>query len=300
MTARQVMAATAAMTVGMGGGLWAYFEHRQPPTVVGAAPVEAPELDAGRIAWCAEGLEPLNGGGCFASATFAPRPAPLLIYLHGLFEPSATEDELDRQRRVAQHATARGFAVLALRGRLGLCSGPYATWYCWPSNERIADAGPGMVDEWGPSLRAADKLRGGAGKRYVLGFSNGAFFSGLLAVRALFTAEAFAIAGGGPVEPVHALGSMPPLLLLSADDDPSQEGMLLFDRELTREGWPHDTYSRDGNHALLDPDIEAALTFFLRIRTEKLPLTPPLSTHVPRPHVPDAAAAPEPEPGDPE
>jgi predicted esterase len=86
------------------------------------------------------------------------------------------------------------------------------------------------------------------------------------------------------VESVHALGAKPPLLLMSADEDPSQEGMLRFDDELTRDGWLHENYSRAGTHELTDDEIEAALTFFVRLRREQLPLAPPLSTHRPRVH----------------
>src|SRR5262249_46777228 len=138
------------------------------------------------------------------------------------------------------HATARGFAVLALRGRLGECNArpELATWYCWPSNERTAHDAPDFVAAWGPALREAERRSGGP--RMVLGFSNGAFFAGLLAVRAHFEAAAFVVAHGGPVEPVRAAGAKPPLLLMSADEDVSTEGMMRFDTLLAREAWPHE------------------------------------------------------------
>jgi hypothetical protein len=69
--------------------------------------------------FCASGLQPVAGGACYAAPHDAPpdSPLPLVIYLHGLFEKGPMEDEeRDRQRRVARQATARGFAVLALRG----------------------------------------------------------------------------------------------------------------------------------------------------------------------------------------
>jgi len=235
------------------------------------------------IAWCAEGLVPINGGGCFAAPASGAKDAPLIVYLHGIYDKGADADELDRQRRVAALARQRGFAVLALRGLEGGCSteAELATKFCWPSNERTAARGPETVEAWKPSLRAAAG-RGAGGPRYVLGFSNGGFFAGLLAVRGWFDAKAFAIGNAGPVEPVHALGAKAPLLLMSADEDPSQEGMMRFDDELTREGWLHENYSRAGTHALTDDEIEAALTFFVRLREERLPLAPPLSSHRPR------------------
>jgi dienelactone hydrolase len=137
------------------------------------------------------------------------------------------------------------------------------------------------VGEWKPALRAAARA-GAGGRRYVLGFSNGGFFAGLLAVRALFDADAFVVGNAGPVEPVHALGTKPPLLLMSADDDASQDGMMRLDDELTREGWLHENYARAGTHELTDDEIDAALTFFVRLRSEKLPFSTPLSSHRPR------------------
>jgi predicted esterase len=257
--------------------------YARPSPPVPAQPETVAEEDAGVIEWCAEGLVPIHGGGCFASPPGEEaKRAPLIVYLHGIYDEHADAEELDRQHRVAKRATARGFAVLALRGVLGGCSmePDLATKFCWPSNERTAARGPETVGEWTPALRAAARL-GASGPRYVLGFSNGGFFSGLLAVRGWFDATAFVIASGGPVEPVHALGAKRPLLLMSADDDPAQDGMMHLDDELTREGWLHESYWGAGAHQLTDPEVDAALTFFVRLRDEKLPLDPPLSTHRP-------------------
>jgi predicted esterase len=202
---------------------------------------------------------------------------------------------MDRQHRVAERATAHGFAVLALRGKVGECitSPELATWFCWPSNEHTASDAPAFVASWAPALRAAEQRTGAGGKRFVLGFSNGAYFSGLLAVGAHFGASAFAVANGGTVEPVHAAGAKPPIILLSADSDESQPGMIQFDAELTREQWPHEVYARAGGHALQNEDIDAVLSFFVRSQVEKVPLSPPITTHRPQPHVatPDAAEA---------
>lgn len=225
--------------------------------------------------WCAPGFEPIRGGGCFASAGGSP-DAPLVVYLHGRYARDAASDEIDRQRRLGARATALGYTVLALRGRLHTCTAPaLADWYCWPSNETNADAGPEFVDRWAVALAAAqERIR--PRHRFLLGFSNGGYFAGLIASRGLFDVDAVVVAHGGPVEPVRALRSALPLLLLSADDDIAQDEMIRFDEELTREHWAHDSYARDGSHGLTDTDIDAALTFFGRA-SESLPLSPPLS-----------------------
>ena len=242
---------------------------------VGGAPLDS---------FCASGLQPLAGGACYAAPHDAPRDSalPLVIYLHGFFEKGAMEDEeRDRQRRVARQATARGFAVLALRGAEGTCHSERPALVCWPSNERSADKAPAVVEAWQPALQYAEK-RHPFTDEYVLGFSNGGYFAGLIAERALYKANAFVIAHAGPVEPVKGIGSTPPLLLMSADEDISQEGMVQLDDELARDDWPHDHYVREGGHALPDSDIDVALTFFERTRTETLPLRPPISSRVPR------------------
>jgi len=288
--------------VGVGAGalafagaplLWFALASTRGGSPPAPPPPPAPEEDAAIVPWCADGLEAIRGGGCFARPHDGRDPhATLVLYLHGMYERDAFPEELDRQRRVAKRATARGFGVLALRGRLGECNArpELATWYCWPSNERTAGDAPDFVAAWSAALREAESRTGG-GPRVVLGFSNGAFFAGLLAVRAHFEASAFVVAHGGPVEPVRALGAKPPLLLMSADDDVSTDGMMRFDAALAREKWPHEVYARSGGHALTDDDIEAALTFFTRAARETLPLAPPLTTHRPSPTYLDAGAA---------
>jgi len=254
--------------------------------VFGAPSEEDVPEDAPVIEWCSPGLEAIAGGGCYAAPAGAADGAtlPLVLYLHGLIEKGPLEvEERDRQRRVALRATERGFAVLALRGAEGACTTDpeHSPLVCWPSNERTAEKAPAFVESWQPALRVA-RSRHPFDEKDVLGFSNGGFFAGLVAERALYDATAFVVAHGGPVEPVKAVGRKPPLLLISADEDSSQEGMVRLDDELTREDWPHAHYVRDGGHALPDSDIEAALSFFERTRTERLPLRPPLSTRLPR------------------
>jgi len=268
------------------GLLTAFAVHRatRPEPTEGAGAEEPGPETPGHP--CGAGLEPLVGDACYAAPANGTAALPLVIYLHGYFEEGPGEGQneaLDQQRRVAQRATARGFAVLALRGIEGACatSQENATKVCWPSNEKVAYKGPKFVRDWQSALDAA-AAKHPFEKRYVFGFSNGGYFAGLIAVRALFDADAFAVAHAGPVEPVKALGKKAPLLLMSADQDLSQEGMMRFDDELTQDEWPHDHYVRGGGHALPDSDIDIALTFFERTRTETLPLRPPLSTRVAR------------------
>jgi predicted esterase len=280
---RLALAVLGGVAVGVGIGVTLHARRPPAPAVGSGLLVAGPALETSAD-WCAPGYEPL-GAGCLALPASRGPSQPLLVYLHGRYARGETHEEVDRQRRLGARAVARGVPVLALRGRLGGCQGPeLAGWYCWPSNERTAVEAGGVVDGWKGTMVEAER-RAHTHGRVVLGFSNGGYFAALLATRGLFDADAFVIAHGGPVEPVRAARSTPPLLLLSADDDVAQDDMLALDTELTRERWPHDSYARGGTHGLADEDIDAALAFFARTRSgERLPLEPPLPLHRPEHH----------------
>lgn len=264
--------------------LTAYALHGDAPDGNVEEPKVAPDEPL-LEAWCAEGLEPIAGGGCFAQPHEMATDVPLVVYLHGRYSPDTASEELDRQARVAQHATARGFAVLALRGEQGECAAvELKDYWCWPSNERNQADGPAFVARWTTALEAARK-RMGPGPNMLLGFSNGAYFAVLIATRALAAFEAVVVAHGGPVEPIHAQGVPIPMLLITADDDASDPEMQRLDTELSQASWPHALVAREGGHALPDWDIDAALTFFSRTRSEKLPLVPPMSSRTQRPRL---------------
>jgi predicted esterase len=241
--------------------------------------VDSPEsLDEAPADWCAPGFHPVAGGGCLAMRP--DRDAqPLIVYLHGRYARDASANEVDRQRRLGDHATARGFAVLALRGRLGGCGPGMSAWYCWPTSANPPAAGATVVAGWRRAIAEA-QARTGARQLFLLGFSSGGYFAGIVASHGLLEVDAVAVAHAGPVEPVHPVASTPPVLLLSADSDMSQRDMIRFDQALGREHWAHDCYARPGGHELADSDIDAALTFFARAG-EPVPLQPPLPLHRP-------------------
>ncbi len=278
-----VGAVAAALATSVGALLWWSGER----TGVGPSALE----DASIEAWCAEGLAPIGGGGCLAVPSRTSGAVPLLVYLHGRYSPKTLADELQRQDRVARLGNARGFGVLAVRGLQGECTQPeLADTWCWPSNPRVAEHGSRFMARIEPAIVAA-KERIGAGPTYLLGFSNGAYFATLIATRGLRAFDAIAIAHGGPVPPTRAAGARPPLLLITADDDPSDGEMQQLHAELGREKWAHELVSREGGHALPDWDVNVALTFFTRALKEHLPLDPPLQAPRVRPTPMDAGGA---------
>jgi predicted esterase len=262
---------------------WATRGAAEASVILEPSPVEPVEAVAD---WCAPGFAAVPGG-CLASPDGVAARA-VVVYLHGRYARDAVADEVDRQRRLAERATRKGYAVLATRSRLGVCSASELTdWYCWPTSEAAADGE--AVRRWTKVVDDTQR-RLGATRRYLLGFSSGGYFAGLVASHGWATFDAVAVAHGGPVEPVQSAGAAPPMLLLSADDDVAQLDMLRFDADLRRVGWPHDAYARDGAHGLADVDIDAALAFFAR-SGESMPLRPPLSAlHRAVFHVRDAGA----------
>ncbi|MGH7438176.1 MAG: hypothetical protein ACRENE_21030 [Polyangiaceae bacterium] len=245
----------------------------------GAGQVAAP--DEPLADWCSAPYQALPGGGCFAPSPERAAQPLLVVYLHGRYARTAPADEIDRQRRVAARAGARGWDVLALRGALGACrSAELSDWYCWPTGDDQGAAAASLVAGWMAPLAEVAR-RTGASRRALIGFSSGGYFAGLLVTRGLLSFESAVIAHAGPVEPVESREPHPPLLLLSADDDVAQDEMIRFDELLQRARWPHDSYARDGVHGLTDGDIDAALTFFARSTAPgaTVPLEPPLALH---------------------
>lgn len=268
-----------AVALGVTAAVIAIVVRRDKTPAIAPSPPDDAVVD-----WCAEGLTPIAGGGCYAAPAARPsakKPLPLLLFLHGRYAPDAVDRMLETQARVARIATARGYAVLALRGRQGECTDPsLASWWCWPSNEKNAGDGPAFATRFTRAIAEAEK-RGGKGRRVLLGFSNGAYFAALIASRALLPVDAVVIAHGGPVEPMTPSGAPPPVLLVNADEDPSDAELQRLAADLTREKWPFAFVERGGGHALPDWDVEMAMTFFERTERERLPLVPPLAP----PHV---------------
>lgn len=189
-----------------------------------AVPAAPPASRAAPADWCTAGYEPISGG-CLAIPVSAPR-ASLLIYLHGRYAKDESADESDRQRRVAARFTSNGYAVLALRGKLGACGfAELSDWYCWPSNEQTVDYAGEIVAAWADSLSEAER-RLHPDRRFILGFSNGGYFAGLLASRGLVAADGYVIALGGD--------------------------MLRLDVDLTKAHWPHGR-SQSREHAVGGP-----------------------------------------------
>jgi poly(3-hydroxybutyrate) depolymerase len=224
--------------------------------------------------WCPDGFEVGPQDTCFAVPETTTKDTPVLVYLHGMYAGHGSPEEW----RLVRSAVSKGFAVVVPRGKRGLCAwkADLADNFCWPQEVEDPQAFKNVVAEWDRVLWQVDAiLEGGSHKRYVLGFSNGANFAAYLAEHGLFPAQAYAIVGGGALEPARKATKTVPMMLISAQGDPDQAPKTKELHEgLAKVGWTHAYCTRPGPHPLAAEDMEAALRFFKREQDGSLKPTP--------------------------
>jgi predicted esterase len=205
---------------------------------------------------CAFGMMRL-GEVCFSIPPSSTKG--VVLFLHGLYKPEGTDEELRVEANLAREASQRGLALVAPRGKIGLCDWPEARGaYCWPSSMGQASAAAAIGAELKPVLAEIDQLTG-ATRHSVIGFSNGGYFAAML----VGEVDAAAILHGGLPVGDYKLGKRAvPTLLIAAENDPWQlPKMRELDAAMTRAGWTHELRMRAGNHELSAEDIRAALDF---------------------------------------
>jgi hypothetical protein len=297
-----LLATTAVTAVGLLGlgALLCVSARRGAVSLTESADSEAPGGSAALTAadignWCADELERVAGGGCFA-APQGVTSAPLVVYVHDTFSRENARQEIARQSLVAQAALSQGFAVLALLGERGECkNGLLTSSFCWPTSGRTESDGPRFVTRWQPSMDEAERRIGTSGARYLLGVGNGADFAVLVATHALARFDAIALAGAQAAEPIRAVGAKPPALVLTEDGAAPDPQAVKLDIDLTQATWPHALVAREGAHRLLASDVDTALTFFKRTHDEGWPLSPPMDKRW-TPPAPRVSIAPSPPP----
>jgi poly(3-hydroxybutyrate) depolymerase len=218
--------------------------------------------------WCPDGFEvgPPDTDSCFAMPATTDKNTPVLVYLHGMYKDHGSPQEWS----VVHSASDRGFAVIIPRGKRGQCAwkAELKDQYCWPQEAEDPQSFKQIVAEWDKVLWQVDAIMDEKDlkphKRYVLGFSNGGFFAGQLAMHGYFDARAYAIVNAGSLEaPPKPPAKAPAIMLVSAQDDAEQAPKMkeLHDG-LSKSGWTHAYCSRAGTHQLSTDDVDAALRFF--------------------------------------
>lgn len=229
---------------------------------VSCTPSKPPPTLSASESWCPDGFEVGPQDTCFAVPEKTSKDTPVLIYLHGMYAGHGSADEWN----LVRSAASRGFAVVMPRGKRGLCAwkAELKDHFCWPQEVDDPQAFKNVVAEWDRVLWQVDALlETGTHKRYVLGYSNGGFFAAYIAEHGLFPAQAYAVVNGGPLEAVPKSAKPMPMMLISAQDDPSQSPKMkeLHDG-LNKVGWAHAFCTRPGQHPLAREDVDAALGFF--------------------------------------
>lgn len=210
--------------------------------------------------WCPDGFEAGPNDTCFAIPDAPPKDAPILVYLHGMFEGRGSPEEWARVRE----ATRRGFAVVVPRGKRGLCAwtAELQNHFCWPQEQEDPASFKQIVKEWDRVLWQVESLlEEGTHKRYVLGYSNGGAFASYLAANGFFDGSAFAIVHADAIPPHVKTPQSPPILLVGVEEDAKVKGM---HEGLSKAGWPHAYCPRQGTSSLAAEDVDAALRFFKR------------------------------------
>jgi poly(3-hydroxybutyrate) depolymerase len=229
---------------------------------VSCTPAKPVATLASSDSWCPDGFESGPQDTCFAVPEMTNKDTPVLVYLHGMYAGHGSPEEW----RLVRSATQKGFAVVVPRGKRGACAwkAELKDHFCWPQETDDPQAFKSVIADWDRVLWQVDAiLEGGSHRRYVLGFSNGGFFASYMAAHGIFPAQAYAIVNGGPLEPAQKPAKAVPVMLVTAQDDPSQAAKMkeLHDG-LAKSGWPHAFCTRPGPHPLAGEDIEASLRFF--------------------------------------
>lgn len=212
---------------------------------------------------CAQGYRELSSGACLSAPALTGKPVPVVMFFHGMYPDAHPEQELALEARLAERALARGFAVLIHRGEKGLCnwSADLADWRCWPSMGKQKPEAGRLLLSFGEDLRNVGLRRSGL---YALGFSNGGFFTAMLAAESRSLFSAYAVLHGGLVEPsTFGADRAVATLLVAAEGDANQRPRMEALRErMTEGGWAPRYLLRPGGHELTDEDIDRALDFF--------------------------------------
>ncbi len=223
--------------------------------------------------WCPEGFESGAADTCFAIPEKPAKDAPVLVYLHGMYEGHGVPAEWS-----AVHvAVDRGFAVVMPRGKRGLCAwrAELKDHFCWPQDPEDTGAMKSVVAEWDKALWQVEALlEPGTHKRYVLGSGSGGFFGAYLATHTgMFPGQAYAIVNGGPLGTIAAVpapsakpggGGAKALPIELIAHEPPPEGTKMKDLHdaLTKASMPHAWCARSGSDALAPDDVDTALKFF--------------------------------------
>ena len=215
--------------------------------------------------WCGEGWRTIDASTCLALPERFADPPSLVIFAHGMLAPHV--QPTDEQATLLAAARAHGFAVLFGRGREGLCKWQpdLAEHCCWPTTQSDVDREtPEIVAAW---LRAQRRAEGMAGvrfsRRYLVGFSNGGYFTAFVTAEGLMPIDGAAVVGAGRSVVDRALlgASRPPLYLAvgAREAEVTQRDAATLAQALMERAWPVAyVVHPDRGHAIQGDDLALA------------------------------------------
>ncbi|HHH31852.1 MAG TPA: hypothetical protein ENK57_26375 [Polyangiaceae bacterium] len=217
--------------------------------------------------WCAPEFETLAGDVCYHPAPApkgdAPKRRTAVIFLHGLV-PAGEGWQHNQQRGILRGAQAHGFAVFAPRGREGIRPKEPLT-VAWPTSASAQkEHEAAVLAEWKAAIDLVEKRDGEPfDEVFVLGFSNGAYYTGSLAIRAPHPFDGYAVFAGGRAYGVPTSDPSrraPVFVGICTKDSTAKDGQSLA-ATLRKHGWPFKAERRPVGHTVADKHLAHAMAF---------------------------------------
>ncbi len=257
----------------------AHAEETKPAeTKPAEAPSDAPAVVSGEApakqAWCASELTTLSNGVCYfapeAPARKEGEPAArrtLVIFLHGLTEEGHGWEHT-MQKGMMLYATKHRFSLLVPRGRNGVGPDRKESVIAWPLGTDVREKYEAAVlDEWAAARKEVEAQEGAAfDEVFVMGFSNGAYFTTSLALRQRLNVDGFAAFAGGSnsgLAPIKSApkGAKPLFVGVASKDGTTRDKATELVKALKKAKWPHKSESRKVGHVVGDAHIDAAIAY---------------------------------------
>ena len=237
-----------------------------------APPDDMPMAPAGERerAWCAPELISLSEGVCVVVPSRLVEPREVVVFLHGVIKPDS-DWQFAQQRAVARAARTHGFVAVMPRGRRGVGPSGMQQWWTWPTSAAAQGAiEDELITEWTMAERAVEAALGKSfERRYLFGFSNGAYYASSLALRGRVVMDGYGIFAGGSsagylAQRAREVRDRSPIYVGFGNRDGEARGdAAKFAGVLAALHWPHRAVGRPRvGHTMTDSMVTEALEFF--------------------------------------
>jgi predicted esterase len=231
--------------------------------------VTAPAPAAANYDFCSAQTEKLANGVCFFAPEKAVSPSgkrTLVIFLHGLIEEGQGWEHTMQQGMIL-YAKKHGFSLLFPRGRNGVGPDRKPSVIAWPLGPDVREAHEeAVLAEWAEARKLVEAKSGAFDEVFVMGFSNGAYFSASLALRNKLEVDGYALFAGGSKSALGNLKKPPanarPIFVgVASKDGTTRDKAKELVKALVKVKWPHKAEARKVGHVVGDAHIDAALAY---------------------------------------